>query len=221
MRHILLALLFVSSVSFAQDSSESVTVTGSRIWPPAGPITTVGVPDRPRPCADPTCGGTIEKPEPGQGDGTMTQTGKNNENKDNKNKAKAILKDIKDSLKGSLDVIKALKKWLTGDATIHWDDTEITVYPDGRKTIKGNCLDVNVDLGDPSTKDLPCVDIKGQPEQIKRSNGTVETQLRVTYRVFYPCYYEKKCGVRYLSFVAGTPNELASILNDVVGESYF
>lgn len=225
MRNLLLPLVFILSTgAFAQDKPEKITVSGSREWPPAGPVWAAEGPG-PMPghgCADPTCGGTIEKPEPGSGSGATTQQQKDQQNKQNKEKAKKYIADFKDVVKGTTDIINALKKWLSARVGIHWDDVEITHNADGTKTVKGPCFDAKVDFGgkEPGER-TPCVDIKGEPEQVRKQNGVIENQLRLTYTLYYACYYRKECAPVYLSFVAGSEQELSNILNEVIGEKYF
>jgi hypothetical protein len=56
---------------------------------------------------------------------------------------------------------------------------------------------------------------------VQRSNGSLEYQLRLTFEVYEACYYEKKCGPKYYSFVAGSEQELSKLLNEVTGTTEF
>jgi hypothetical protein len=219
-----LALIFsFSTVALAQeDKPEKVTVSGSREWPPSGPIWPTEGPN-PNPghgCAEPNCGEPLE--DPSNGGGATTQKQKDQQNKQNKEKAKSRIADFKDVVKGTTDIINALKKWLSATVGIHWNDVSITYNSDGTKTVKGPCFDANLDFGgkEPVEK-TPCVDIKGEPEQVKKQNGVIENQLRLTYSLYYACYYRKECAPVHLSFIAGSQQELAGILNEVLGENHF
>jgi hypothetical protein len=219
----LLFLLSLSLGSYSVLADETVTVEGSRIWPDSGPVTSVSNPGGRHPCVDPTCGGRIDRPEPGgSADATTSLASKNTQNTRNKAKAKASIDDIKDIIKSTEDIVKVLKSWLTGLLQIHYDDTTIIRYPDGTRTAKGKCFDLSLELGSRQPGEhSPCTEIKGEPEQVRQANGTIQNQLRLTYTLYYACYYERKCGPKTISFIAGNEKELTDILNEVIGENFF
>ncbi|MDQ3235788.1 MAG: hypothetical protein M3Q07_28605 [Pseudobdellovibrionaceae bacterium] len=72
----------------------------------------------------------------------------------------------------------------------------------------------------PEAKDY-CVERKVDTETVKKANGAYETQLLLTYSIYDTCYWEKACGIKYISFVAGSPEELHGFLNEVIGEPIY
>jgi hypothetical protein len=222
---LLLFALGLGTSAYAQeDTPEYHPVTGSRIWPPAGPVWAAEGPNTPAPghgCADPTCGGTIDPKEPGSGGGVLTESQKQKENKTAKEKAKALAQTIWTSAKGAADFLKAVRAWLGG---ISFEKTDVefeTVDGNGVKSVK-RCKDMRITALGPADKDaLPCTEIMGNPEQVQRSNGTIENQLRLTFAVHDICYYEKKCGVKYISVVAGSEQELSRLMNEMTGTTDF
>jgi hypothetical protein len=216
---LLLAVLCFGAPSFAQDDRpEYVGVTGSKIWPPAGPVWAAEGPS-PTPghgCAEPNCG---ESPQDPGGGGATTQKQKDEENKRNKEKAKAYAEAVKNAATKGWELFKGFKSWFKFDIKFHTDNAKRTVYPDGRVEVEGPCTDFQMGMG--ASSELPCVTIKGSPEQVKRNNGVIENQLRFTFEIYELCFYQKTCGRKYLSFVAGSEQELSSILNEITGSTEF
>lgn len=220
---LLFAMGLGASAYAQQDKPELIPVTGSRIWPPAGPVWAAEGPTTPAPghgCTDPTCGGTIDPKEPGGG-GPLTDAQKQKDNKSAKEKAKAAAQTIWTAAKGAADFLKSVRAWLGGLSLEQHESTIESYDANGNKNVS-RCKDIRITALGPSEKPpLPCTTIQGQPEQVQRSNGTIENQLRLTFEVYEACYYEKKCGVKYISVVAGSEQELSRLLNEMTGTTDF
>jgi hypothetical protein len=220
MRLLCLLLLCAAATAFAEDSQENVQVTGSRVWPPAGPVTWASPlePLGPK-CAEPTCGGMIDPKEPG-GSPDITQKQKDAINKSSTAKIKVYVDAVKDSLKSVHELIKSVQGWLKGGISFSNPEVEVTIEPDGTKKFSASCPQAKIGVG-PDGEKKPCIEIKGDPTIILRSNNIRSVELQLTIRVFPACYYEKTCPRTYYTFYAGSERELTNLLNEVIGENYF
>jgi hypothetical protein len=212
--------LGVGGSAFAQENTtEYHDVSGRRIWPPVGPVWAEGpLPDPVHGCAEPNCG---QSPNDPSGGGATTQKQKDAQNKTNTEKAKAAAETILKAAKAAQEVLKTLKAWFSGFVEIHFDDTETSIDADGKKTVKGPCADIRFGVGGSEKPPLPCTTIKGEPEKVQRSNGSLEYQLRLTFEVYEECFYEKKCAPKYYSIIAGSDQELSKLLNQMTGTAEF
>lgn len=204
-----------------EDKPDNHLVTGSRIISPVGPVWVEETltPMGPK-CVEPTCGGLID-PKEGGGSDILTTEGKNQENKTNKERAKKVIDSIKGIIKGTAEISKFIKNLFSGSANIHNDDVRIMIYPDGRKEISGECRDIVISMGSGEPQKPVCGDIKGGNQLIRKADGSHEMQFVITYEIYRECYYTKKCGVQYYSFIAGSEAELNRTLNEVLGENFF
>ncbi|WP_218110340.1 hypothetical protein [Oligoflexus tunisiensis] len=204
-------MILAAPALYAQEtSSETVVVTGSRLpYTAPGPIAdTGGGPNPDIPCAEPNCG---QDPEDPSGGGYLTQAQKNQDNKRAQEKAKNDSR-LKAAVQATTDLLAALKKWFASkgiELGIGAESYERTIYPNGVKKEKGWCASAHGTYGapNPNYKD-PCVEVDGQPEVVKRVDGTLENQVRLTYTVYEQCYFDRTCGPKSYSFVAGSPEEL-------------
>jgi hypothetical protein len=223
-RFFLITALSLALPAFAQDRPETVKVTGSRITTSSfGPISFSGPGDtKDHACADPTCGGSIDPKEPGDGGGSnaITQTQKDQQNKKAKDEAKKELETIADSIKDK-DVNEKSKWWMVGlNFQINGFAWHRMRTKDGVVTEGGTCVNIKVSLTN-GFESVPCTDTHVDVQEVRKANGTVENQLLMQYVIYKSCYYERKCGPKYINFVAGSPAELDKILNEVLGEKYF
>ncbi len=153
----------------------------------------------------------------------MTTAEKNDENKSNMDKAKSILSRVAGIIKGAAGIGKFLKGLLSGEASYHHDDVKIIINKDGSKEISGPCTDSSISIGATSgdPQNPTCAQIKGGNQLIRKNDGTYENQIRLDYEIYRECYYTKKCGVQYLTFVFGSVAEMNRTLNEILGENYF
>jgi hypothetical protein len=209
-------IVLAASASYAQEtSSEGVLVTGSRLpWTAPGPIAdSGGGPNPDMPCIEMNCGRDPEDPSAGV---AMTQKQKDAENKKNQEKAKEDTR-LKEAVKAASELLAALKTWFAKkgiDIGLGAETYERTFYPNGNLyKEKGWCASAHGSMGtpNPNYKD-PCVEADGQPEPVKKNNGVIENQVRLTYIVYEQCYFEKKCRPKYYSFIAGSPEELDRLM---------
>jgi hypothetical protein len=206
--------LFSMPSAFAQDpGSETVLVTGGRIFEnPFGPIAFSGGPvDRPRPCAEPRCG--EEPDDPGSAATTVQQKTANNK------KAKEKAKNNKDKLETTIisdqSSIEKLFAWMKGITVDVGGFFNIEITTKEGTKIKGQgCAQYHTKLNPQNTdSDDYCVQREFNNETIQRANGTFENQLNLTYTIYNACYWEKKCGLEIITFIAGSENELKGFLN--------
>lgn len=211
-------MLTAPSLHAQETSSETVLVTGSRLpWTAPGPISNSGGGPNPEmPCAEPNCG---EGPEDPGGGVAITQKQKDDSNKRNQEKAKQDVR-LKEAVKATTDLLAALKSWFAKkgiEIGIGAESYERTIYPNGVRKEKGWCASAHGSMGtpNPNYKD-PCVEADGQPEPVKKNNGVIENQVRFTYTVYEQCYFDKTCGPKYYSFVAGSPEELDRLVEPLL-----
>jgi hypothetical protein len=218
----LAAFTAFSTASLAQDpGSETVEVTGSRIFESQfGPIAFSGGPtDRPRPCAEPRCG--QDPDDPGSGGATTVQQ-KTANNKKAKEKAKQNRDKLSPVIISDQLSIEKLFAWMKGIAVDvgGYFSIEITTP---NVHIKGQgCGQYHTKLNptDPKSQDY-CVEREFNNETVKKANGTYENQLNLTYTIYNTCYWEKKCGLERITFIAGSEDELKSFLNETLGYQYY
>ncbi|WP_141732409.1 hypothetical protein [Oligoflexus tunisiensis] len=214
-----LLLLAAPTLHGQETSSETVTVTGSRLpYTTPGPIAgSTGGPNPDMPCAEPNCG---QPPEDPSGGGAITQAQKDQQNKQNQEKARSDGR-VKQAIQATQDLIAAVKKWFSKsiDIGIGVETYERSYYPNngGVKNEKGWCASAHGSMGTPNPNyEDPCVEVEAQPEVVKRNNGVLENQVRMTYVVYNECYFDKTCGPKYYSFIAGSQGELDRLLNGVL-----
>lgn len=205
-------IVLAGPAAHAQEtSSEGVLVTGSRLpWSAPGPLVdSGGGPNPDMPCIELNCGQDPEDPSSG---GAITQKQKDAENKKSQERAKEDSR-LKAAVKATSDLLAAVKSWFAKkgiDIGLGGETYERSYYPNGQiKHEKGWCASAHGSMGtpNPNYKD-PCVEADGQPEPVKRNNGVIENQVRLTYTVYEQCYFDKTCRPKYYSFIAGSSEEL-------------
>jgi hypothetical protein len=220
----LAVLALLSSTSFAQDKPEKVEVTGSRIpgtvfgpiaANPSGPIgPTHG-------CADPTCGGAIDPKEPG-GSGAVTQQEKNANNKKAREKAKKEKEKLAENMKQDRTMLEKILEWMAGvNMGADAEGAFSLEIETNAVKIKGQgCLKYHAELNktNPTAAGGRCTERRVDPIPVQKSNGVYENQLELSYTIYDECYWTKKCGPQYITFIAGSQEELKSFVNEVVGE---
>jgi len=226
MRSICFAMLLsLTSAAFADtDTPEDMTVSGSRIPTTSfGPISFNGGPiggDH-HGCAQPGCG--ADPDDTGFGS-ALSQQQKNKNNKDAKDKAKAPENKLAMAAAIVTDsvMIKALMDWIKGfqvDSSLNF---HLKVTTPHAQIDGGGCVQYHSKLNpdSPDAKDF-CVEHKYDTETVKKANGSYETQLKLQYRIYNECYWEKTCGVEEITFIAGSVDELKGFLNETIGYSYY
>lgn len=222
MKNVCVALLFlgISGSSFAQDDRpEDVQVTGSRITStPFGPLHSSG-PSSDHPCAEPNCGKDDFHDD--YGSSALQQQQKTTNNKKAKEKAKQVAGQISPSIKGD----SALWSWFLGwfknisvDMGVNVD-LKVTL-PNGASVTGSTCAQqhtkVNQEGGQPVDY---CVQRRVDIQTVEKSNKVREIQAKIEYKIYNKCYWEKTCGVETITFIAGSPAELADFLNETTGEA--
>lgn len=214
--------LFSIPLALAQDpGSETVQVTGSRIFESQfGPIAFNGGPlDDPRPCAQPRCGESPDDP----GSSATTVQQKTALNKKAKEKAKQNKDKLSPTIINDQSSIEKLFAWMKGLAVDVGGFFNIEITTKGGTTIKGQgCAQYHAKVNPNSTDSNDyCVQREFNNETIQRANGTFENQLNLTYTIYNACYWEKKCGLEIITFIAGSENELKGFLNETLGYQYY
>jgi hypothetical protein len=215
------ALAFLSMPALAQDNPENVQVTGSRIVSEAFGV--VGAPSPLEPtkgCVEKDCG---QPPEDPSGGGALTVAAKNAENKKAKEKAKKQKENLAENMKQDKPAWQKMLEWMQGvkigsDLGVNFFFKVTT--REGTRVEGGGCLRYKAELNkdNPNAAAGPCVERKLDAVPVVRANGTVENQLELSYAIYDTCYWEKTCRVEYITFIAGSPQELAGFINETIGE---
>ncbi|WP_141731694.1 hypothetical protein [Oligoflexus tunisiensis] len=221
MRNICLSLLLATSAHAYADDSETVVVTGSRIpHQSVGPIFSSGpIDEGDHACAEPNCG---HGPEDPSGGGYTSHASKQQRNKQARQKVQAKKQVVAQAIKNTKSQSEkslwtTLTEWLA-DATITFGTTRETETPSGKILRDTTCA--HVDLSKEKGPN-PCVEKNIDVEKVYKSNGQLTNQLQLSFVVYESCYYEKKCGPDYITFIAANQQELNYLLNDALGENHF
>lgn len=223
MRKICLSLLIGLSAGAAyseETSSEGVVVTGSRIpFESAGLIAMSGsgVDSDGNDCAEPNCGMGPEDPSGGRYTSIASKNQRNKQAKQkaqNKPAARQAIKNTDKAPEGEKSMATLVFDWLR---EVGWTDKRDadTETPSGKVLPGARCKYIG------PAQHNPCVERRPDVEKVQMPNGTVENQLQLSYVFYEQCYYENKCGPDYITFVAGSEQELKNLLNDAIGEKYF
>lgn len=219
----LTAVMVFPGLTLAQEnSSETVQVTGSRIPSTVfGPIVSAGgSPIGPtHGCAEPNCG---EAPQDPEGNLAVTAQQKNAGNKKAREKAKQHKDKLANNMKEDKSRLERLLDWMTGNSV--GIDTESSFFfrvKSGDTEVEaGGCLKLNAELNKktPGANAGRCVERRLDTVPVINANGKLENQAEVSYAIYDTCYWEKTCRAEYITFIAGSPAELKSFINDTVGE---
>lgn len=213
-------LLAAPNLHGQETSSETVTVEGKKLIDTTpGPIAfnPGEALDPSHGCAEPNCGADPEDPS---GGAAITQAQKDQQNKQNQEKAKSDDK-VKKTIEATKDLVASVKAWFAKkfEISLHGESWKREYYPGngGVKSDSGWCGAAHGTMGTPNPEyKSPCVKAEASPELVRRKDGVFENQVRMTYTVYNECYFEKTCGPKYYSFVAGSPSELDRLLNGVL-----
>lgn len=224
MKNICLSLLLLGAPAFADETSqEGVLVTGSRIpFESVGVISIAGSPidSTGHGCAEPNCGSLPS--DPGSSGGYTSHAAKGQRNKQAKQKVQqkgqAVTQPIKNTKSQSEQSLwVTINQWLSRTTITH-DTYSESESPNGKILRNGSCT--HIDLSEQKGPN-PCVEKKIDVEKVLKSNGELTNQLLLSFVVYEACYYEKKCGPNYITFIAENQKELNFLLNDAIGENYF
>jgi hypothetical protein len=218
----LTTFLAFSAPAFAQDRPEHMEVSGSRIPSEAfGVIAGAPSPGEPtHGCAEPNCG---ESPQDPGGASAVTQKQKSASNKKAREKAKEKKPAIAENMKQDKPAWQKMLEWMSG-VNLGLDGVFRGYFRVKTKDVEveaGGCVKYKADLNknNPGASAETCVERRLDAVPVLKENGVLENQLELSYAIYEPCVWDKACRVEYITFIAGSPEELRSFINETVGES--
>jgi hypothetical protein len=240
-----LGLIVSSTLAYAydEDKPEKVVTEGPRL-PPGGVggpgILPIGGSPKPGSCADPTCGGTITKPEPG---GKSVAAQKDKINKNNKEKAKnkkatkkGFWQSVWDAVLDTSETVATAEAggensrgyierllgvtWSTGKVET---DEYRTEHKDGSVTTGKRTYCEYEEINEPNRKGCSEMVIRPAPNPDKPDSKQFQVIISRVYHIYAPAnpradsngYLSMIYQDDYLTFIVDNYDELEEIIRSI------